>query len=282
MIDLPLAIKQAIRTDKPIEMDGYTFYPILVEEIDELEYVRPAIEFMQQNFPVKYAAMPLLSAFFAYDYDRMREHLPPTGLFARATYFLALCLRLGCGRGREARTDCFRVAVDMHDPSRLKSVQADMGEEILNITPVMFSRWRAVLAAQNALEIPDESKNIELLEAKHDILSSKDIALKRDIDDLISAVALVSQCDEVEVMKWSVRKFYQRKRSVERLLNFVICGIGEAQGTKWKGGNPCPSWCYERERDNPALVPMSSFMQGAGAAAVERTGGAPVIPSPAD
>ena len=43
MIDLPLAIKQAIRTDTPIQMDVYTFHPILFDEIDELDYCRSAI-----------------------------------------------------------------------------------------------------------------------------------------------------------------------------------------------------------------------------------------------
>ena len=271
MIDLPFAIKQAIRTDKPIEMDGYTFYPILVEEIDELEYVRPAIEFMQQNFPVKYAAMPLLSAFYAYDHDQMQAGQKPLGLFSRALYFIALCLRLGYGAPRTERLKRFRVVVDPKDQSRLKSVQVNAGEELYNITPVLFTKWRPILAAQNALELPDESKNLDLIEAKNDLLSGSSVALKRSTDDLISSIALISHCEESDVMRWSLRKFYQRKHSAERLLNFLVCGIGECSGTKWKGGNPCPSWCYDKELDNPAIVSMQSFMAGAGAAAAART-----------
>lgn len=57
-----------------------------------------------------------------------------------------------------------------------------------------------------------------------------------------------------------MRKLNSRREAVNRVLNFLICGIGESQGTKWKGGNPYPSPFFDRVReDSPALISMSSL-----------------------
>ena len=271
-MSIPIAIQKSIRKDEPIEMDGLIFYPVLVEEIEELSQVRPAVEFMQQNFPVKYAAMPLLSAFYAYDFDQICAGGTASGLFLRAVEFLCLCLRLGRGDRMENRIRRFQIITDASDPSILKGLSFwKDGEEQTLIKPGQFTRWRPILAAQNGMEVPDESTNPELIQARQEMGSIGAVALREDIDDLISSLALLSHCEEAEIMGWTVRKFFRRRDAASRLLHFVVCGIGEMSGTKWKGGNPHPSWCFDRAEGASPLIPMSEFMKSAGSAAENRT-----------
>lgn len=273
MVKIPVAIQKSIRKNEPIEMDGLTFYPVLVEEIEELEDVRPAIEFMQQNFPVKYAVMPLLSAFYAFDYDLYQTSGSTSGLFPRALLFLCLCLRLGQGESKEKRVQRFQITTVKGEPSRLLNIRFRYnGDEIVSFSPLQFGRWRPVLAAQNGLELGDEAADRDLLEARHTLQTAGSIPLKINFNDALSAVALTCGTDESEILAWPVRKFHLRKKSADRLLNFLICGIGEMSGNvKWKGGNPYPSWCYDRKAESPELLSMSGFISNLGSTASERT-----------
>lgn len=273
MKKLPVAIKKSIRKNEPIEMDGLVFYPVLVEEIDDLEEARPAVEFLQQNFPVKYAVLPLLSAFYAFDYDLYQQSGSTSGLFYRALLFLCLCLRLGQGETREKRVQRFRIATAPKEPSELAGISfLYNGEEQIQISPAQFSRWRPILAEQNGMHLEDEAADRDLLEARQHLKSSGAIPLKADFDSALSSVALACQTDESEILKWPVRKFYMRKASADRLFNFLVCGIGEMSGNvRWKGGNPYPSWCYDKEAGNPELLSMSGFIGNLGDTASGRT-----------
>lgn len=42
--------------------------------------------------------------------------------------------------------------------------------------------------------------------------------------------------------------------------DYLICGISEGNGVKWKGGNPVPHLFYDREREDAgAMTPLSQF-----------------------
>ena len=80
----------------------------------------------------------------------------------------------------------------------------------------------------------------------------------------------------MEAEEWTVRKLNSRREAVNRVLNFLICGIGESQGTKWKGGNPYPSPFFDRVReDSPALISMDQFAGGKGLEAMRHPGSTP-------
>lgn len=268
--DIPTSIQRSIRKDEPIEMDGLTFYPVLVDELELLESVRPAVECLQQTFPEKYAAMPLLGAFYAYDRDMKEETGLASGWLFSATLFLCLCLRLGQGKSAEERLKCFRAVTEEGKLKALRFVYE--GEEVYDITPAKFSRWRPILAEQNGLSVPDESANGELLEAQRDLEHAGDISIENDFDKLLASMALVCGESESEILTWSVRRFRQRQAAVGRLMNFITSGIGEKVGfIKWKGGNPHPSWCFDRVAGNPALIDPDTFMNGDAGAAIARS-----------
>ena len=255
------SIKRACRRYEEVEADGLTLYPILVEELEAFELARPGIDIVQQALPVRYAAMPLLSAYRAMDVEAAERGEEPLGLFTRALAFLALALRVGEGQEISERIRRFRIKVDAEDPAVVKAIVFSQdGEEKKTITPVQFQRLRYILAAQNGIELADETANPELLEAQAELDRQNAPKLKRDAGTLISAVAAFSGCGEDEIDEWPILKLMKRKEAYQRAADYILCGMAAAQGAKWKNGNPVPDLFYEREREeNGALMPLSHF-----------------------
>jgi hypothetical protein len=251
-----------------VETEGLIFYPVLVEEYEEFLTAKAAIEFMHQRLPRVFLNMPLLQAYFALDSQSVADEQLPTGLMARAVLFLALSLRLGQGLPVDKRIALFRPRVDAN--GRLKSLMfSPDGEEICEITPAKFQRLRPILAAQNGLEIPPDDANPELVDAEKEIAAKKAPDLDVNPESLISTVAALSGADEKEIYDWPIAKLQSRQRALHRTLDYIICGVGEAQGTKWKKGNPVPNPFFDRKKEGSAAkVALSDFANGAALDAV--------------
>lgn len=275
-MDIPQKYYRAIRRCEPVSAEGLTLYPITVAEYDDFTAARPAIEIIQQSLPVRFASMPLLSAFYVMEVEAWAQALPSVGFFYRALLFLALSLRLGEGLEAPERVKMFRVNTDPKDPLRLISLQFSLcGEEKTRITPVQFQRLRPILAAQNGIELVSESANPDLIEAERDIAEQSSPGLDGSIGSLITSVSALSGADEKEIDTWPILKLVERQKAYYRMLNFLICGIAETQGTKWKGGNPFPSPFFNRKTDgSAALMPLDSFAGGEGTKAVRQAMGA--------
>ena len=271
-MELSLAIKKAVRTYSEIETDGITLYPIPVSRWDEFMLARPALELMQQTLPVKYLSVPLLSAYYAMDYEAVTgDDGLPTGLFARSLLLLSLALRLGrADEDAEQALKRFRLRVDESDPSTLRAVEFSQdGETTQSITPVQFSRLREIIAAQNGVELVSTDANPELVEAERDIAEQKSAKLSGDFGELFSTVAALSHEDEKTIMEWPIKKLMDRKDAYARVLGYLLCGVSEANGAKWKGGNPYPSPFFSRmQQGSGALIALDRFAGGAGAKAV--------------
>ena len=271
-MELSLAIKKAVRTYSKIETDGITLYPIPVSRWDEFMLARPALELMQQTLPVRYLSMPLLSAYYAMDYEAVTgDDGLPTGLFARSLLLLSLALRLG--RADEDAGQAlkrFRLRGDERDPSTLLAVEFSQdGETMQSITPVQFSRLREIIAAQNGVELVSADANPELVEAERDIAEQKSAKLSGDFGELFSTVAALSHEDEKTIMEWPIKKLMDRKDAYARVLGYLLCGVSEANGAKWTGGNPYPSPFFSRmQQGSGALIALDRFAGGAGAKAV--------------
>lgn len=268
MSDIPTKILKQIRRYEPVEMDGLTFYPVLVEEYEEYQIARAAIEFMHQRLPRVFLNVPLLQAYFALDSQSVADEKIPTGLMPRAVLFLALSLRLGKGLPVEKRISLFRPRVD--SGGRLKGLLfSPDGEEICEITPAKFQRLRPILAAQNGLEIPPEDANPELVDTEREIAAKRAPNLDVNPESLIASVAALSGADEKEIYEWPIAKLQNRNRALHRAMDYLICGVGEAQGTKWKNGNPVPNPFFDRKKEGSAAkVALSEFASGAALDAV--------------
>lgn len=281
-MELSAKTARAIRVYEPVKTEGLTLYPILMQEYESFLRGKSAISFLARSLPLEYLSQPLLSAFYRMDMTALRQGEEPSGMFYRSLLFLALSLRLGEGKSDEERVKLFRVAAEREQPDKLLAVEAETGErEKIRITPVMFQRLRPILAAQNGIELLSDDTNPDLLEAERDIAQQRGPKLDYRMDSLISTVAALSGSEERDLEDWPILKFQRRQEALERVLNFLICGVGETQGTKWKKGNPYPSPFFDRvQEDSAALVSLESYAGGAGLEAVRNAGnsGAPAAP----
>lgn len=268
MSDIPTKYLRQIRRYEPVETEGLTFYPILVEEYEEYLTAKAAIEFMHQRLPRVFLNMPLLQAYYALDNQSVADEQLPTGLMVRAVLFLALSLRLGQGRPVEKRIALFRPRVDANGRLNALLFSPD-GEEICEITPAKFQRLRPILAAQNGLEIQPDDANPELVDTEKEIAAKKAPELDVKLEDLVSDLATFSGADEKEIYGWPIAKLQSRQRALHRTLDYIICGVAEAQGTKWKKGNPVPNPFFDRKKEESAAkVALSEFASGAALNAV--------------
>lgn len=270
MQELPLNIKRSVGRYDPIEVDGLTLYPIKVSNYYEFLAARPSLDFMQQTLPIELMSIPLLDAYFRIDMGLVDE-IEPTGLFTQALLMLAMALRLMPNGSFEERVRQFHVIPDdATNPKRLKGLKFVLnGEEIHTITPVQFGYLRPIIAAQNGVELYSDTANPELIQAEKDLAEKNAPKLEMDIETLISSAALITHTDEKDIYDWPILKLHNRLESAKRILDYVVCGIGESQGTKWGGGNPVPHpWFERKKKENVGVIPLESFSNGQGLDAV--------------
>ena len=268
--NLSFEIKKSIRAYKPIDIDGLTLYPIEVNRYEEFLWARKSLDFLQQSLPVHLISLPLLDAYYRMDIEAVMNGDQGSGLFTGALLILGLALRLMPDGSADKILEKFSIHADPNNPSKLKCLRFTVnGEEIHQITPVQFSRLRPILAAQNGIELESTDANPELLEADYD-LSVKDAPnLDMSVEAMISAAALVTGKDEDEIQNWAILKLNNRLNAAKNIMDYMICGIGQTQGTSWKGGNPSPHPWFEKIREkNGGLIAIENFANGQGLQAI--------------
>ena len=187
---LPLDIKRSIRLFRPVETEGLTLYPIMVSDYEDYLIGKPAIGMMQRSLPVAYLSMPLLQALYQIDFEHRVNGEAPEGWFYRTLLFLSLSLRLE-GMKNGGNDLPFLLYADPENPKKLKEIRFFQNGEEKKITPIMFSRLRPILAAQNAIELYGDEVNPELVEAEADVAEAKSTKLDFRIEDMISGVCAV-------------------------------------------------------------------------------------------
>lgn len=270
-IELPAKIQSKIRRYQPVETDGVLLYPVTVDEYEQFNIARPAIEFVQQSLPVAYVSQPLLQAFFAIDMGGIAGEQLPLGLFSSALLFLALAMRVGVDEPPETRVRHFQILMTP-DLKRLAAVRVSLnGEESIDITPVKFQRWLPILAAQNGITLHEDTDNPELLRTEAFLQSKNAPDLELNLESLVSSVASLSSDDEADIYGWPILKLQNRQKALKRVMDYIICGIGEAQGTTWKRGNPTPHPFFAKvDTGSVATIPIGEFAGGAAQDAVNQ------------
>ena len=272
MNELPLNIQKDIRRYHPVKTDGLTLYPVLVREYTEFAIARPALEVMQQSFPVALMRVPLLAALYQMDIEAAAAGEIPAGLFARALLVLALSLRLGEGQDINARMQQFRMAFDPKNPATLLCLRfMDNDGEEKEITPTLFQKLRPIIAAQNGVKIEDDDANPDIVKARKDMAAAAGGNIDANVDDLISAVSALSHADESEIDEWPILKLEKTARAYERVLGYIVCGISEGSGASWKTGNPTPHPFFARSDDGTGLfAPLGETDNGGKVEAPDR------------
>lgn len=256
--------REAIDNDEPITIDGFTLYPIKVSEYRLFEAANSALLIRQGSLPVEYAVMNYLQALYAMDHDAVIKTNQTLGFIPAVITMLALAMRFPAG----ALLKQTRIKVSETDERKLECLLIQAGEMILRLTPATFDKIRPVIAAQNGLELPDETENVDLVEAEMDIAASGNASVKADFRTLLASVARDQHCRRSELMDYTIREFTELKQAIERDKLFMLYQMAELSGAvKFPKGNPCPSWCYDRGQKASSLISMSDFMAGPGSAA---------------
>lgn len=268
-------IERLINRYQPVIFEGLTLYPVTVENYELFTYCAPALGFMQQSLPVTMLTKPLISAFWEMEEAEAQTTKPsgengepddkPGHLFTRSMIALVLALRLGEGLPMPERMKRVLPTFDRKTRKKLESlvVIRDDGKPI-EISPVRFGKLRPVIAAQNGIEIPPLDANPELVEADRAVRLMNAPKLEMRVVDKVAFVALASGKDEDEIYDWPILKYERRASAAERVLSYLIYGIGENSGmVKYKNGNPCPSPYFRREQQSRGMIALSEFRRGA-------------------
>lgn len=237
----------------PEEWNGLLVYPVRMRDYAAFLTAQESITASQQAFPYPFSTMRYLEALYCMK-----------GMFSRLCLMLALVFQLpleGVGLSVIPRLNGDKLL-------GLRIIQGGRGEEI---TPKNFGELRKLIAWQNGLELPDETQNTELAEAQKDIQRKDAVPLKADMESLIYSVSLKAKTDPLEVMDWTVRRFRATERALDRSVGHLIASVTLAAGGKFKGGNPYPSWKYDREEQNQG-VELLSALTGRLSGAVENRG----------
>lgn len=223
---------------KSEEWNGLTVYPVRMKDYPLFLAARESITAAQQSWPYPWPTVPYF------------EGLIGVGLLPRLCMMLKLALRLPDG-------DTLPI-YPRAEGEKIVSLVVAQGEKRAEITKKNFGALRELLARQNGLELPDETANLELLEAKR-ALSRGDFSLKADLEDLICSVALKSHVPAEDILNWTVRRFQRMERAIDRSEGHRMASISIAAGGKFKNGNPCPSWKYDREEGMLGVEPLSAL-----------------------
>ena len=274
MTELPALIKKRIDRYLPIQTEGLTLYPIVVDHIEDFNRCRAALEFMQQSLPVAMQRIPLLTAFYQIELATSALEQDGEGkaatLFSDALVLLCLALRLGEGLEREQLLERVLVITERENPANLLEIRliTDDGG-IVVISAAKFIRLRRIIAEQNGAKIPSEDANPEIINAEREIAATRAAKIIFNHANKVAWVAALSHADEQEIYKWPILMFERRAEVLKRTLDYLTVGIGQASGmVSYKDGNPVPSPYYEREHEMLPSQEISSFAAGAAEKAV--------------
>lgn len=241
----------------PVEKYGLKFWAIPMSGYEEWAKCKDVWMARQSRFPVTCISMTFLEALFAMDLDAIERTGKPHGLVYGILYGLGLALRLG--------EDCVRkgnIYLSSDEEQRkLNGIAIKMPEgNRVEISPKDFNTVRKLVLWMQGDDVPDESENDELLEAERDLAQRGSPPLNYDLTDMEAAVGLAYGCRIRDVMEWSILEFETSRRAIQRDKKHLLCGIGETNGCKWEGGNPYPSWIFDRAAGTSgALIAQNQF-----------------------
>lgn len=243
---------------RPIRMFELTLFPIKMDQYPEFTDCKEGLTLMQQSLPVRYAVMPFLQALYEMDLDCLDRTGKPAGYLGAVLRFLLLALRIPLPVSEDDRVP-IQIVANKDDPRKLNGIRVTQGDVMVTITPSMFAKMRPVLAEQNGLKLMDEGQNAELLEAERDIMQSEQAGIAYDWETLLYSVSVAVGQDVEQIYEWPIRKFQMTQAAIDRSYGFLQGMIVEANGGKYKQGNPWPSWKFDRAKGlSPALVAFES------------------------
>ena len=244
---------QEIRENVPVVYNGLTLHPLTVRDYDLYLRAKPAFEIMQASLGVpKLARLPWGACLWALD-ETYRQNSGQLGHFlSDVLLVLAKALRL------DAYADAGNGGKESY-PIRPLFANGDLTAIVVGMPPNnavldmrQMSDIRAILAAQNGYEIPDENWNPELVRAAQENEARGGLSVDGKLETLVYSVAFQCKCRPADVYGWTIRELQGMQAAADRSLNYVIYTMAEASGNvKFEKGNPFPTWKFNRKSDMP-------------------------------
>lgn len=270
-----------IRRGEPIRECGLDLFPITMDHYEDFIQCKDALTLRLSSLPVRFVSMDYLSAIFALELEAIRNGTSGSagGFFFRLMRLFGLSLRIEVSA--ELLNDCVFYRADGKenitiDHLELTQTGADGNPNTATVTPFQFSSiLRPLIAAQNQIVLPDESENADLVDAYEmkKQIENKGVALKTDLDDLVSSVAYLSGVSDAEIMDWNVRDFENRRRAIERDKRYMLYAQAEMSGmVTFKNGNPYPSWCFDAADDKLGTMEYAELAKTLSGAAAPGAG----------
>lgn len=221
--------------NKPIEYAGLTFYPLTMEDYGLYLAAKAPMELLLSSLTPRLARLNWCACLAEIDRENQSH------LFELVMLLMAKALRM------EVENNSYAIRA-VYNNGTLTAISINWSGVILNMT--QMDEIRIILAEQNGYTIPDENWNPELVAATQ-YNSGNGAKLKTAIDDLIYSVAANSGRDPNELWQWPIRKFNKTADAIDRKNGFIVYTIVEKMGTKFKYGNPYPTWKFDRDPDMP-------------------------------
>ena len=252
------SVRRAVLKNEPVELCGIKFYALTMNDYEKWQEVKGVLLARQSTFPVAFLSMPFLDALFQMDLDALRENGKALGYTHAVLTAMAMAMQFP-----EGSVESQRIRIVTHQ-GELKGFLVEQPEDAQPafIPKEMFPQVRELLAWQQGEDVPDESMNDELLEDEKWLAQKSASELLITLDSVIASVALNSRMRYAEVCELSILEFDLLRRAIDRDKKYMICGIAENSGTKWKGGNPYPSWCYDKKPPESATLTHISRFDG--------------------
>lgn len=251
-------VKRAVLKDEPIILNGLRFYALTLDRYEEWQDVKSVLLARQSTFPVTFITLPFIDALFLMDLQALEETGKLAGIMYKILYVIAAALRMP---EDSVETQQIRLVTHKTELKGFYVAHQDESQDIF-IPKELFPQIRQLIAWQQGEEVPDESLNDELLEDEKFIAQRLAGDLAFSLDDLLASVALNMHCRIRDMYGMSILEFEMARRAIDRGKKHLICGIAENSGTKWKGGNPYPSWCYDRKKAESATLTHISKYEG--------------------
>lgn len=240
-------LSRLINWGEPEERFGLTFYPLTMDKYELWLTQNGALTVRMSALPARYAVRQYIDALFMMAVEQKDLR-----------YFgFKMLMAMALGIPEEHAMNAIR---EQATNTGLKCLTVRWGENITALLPHQVDVIRKTIVYQNGATLPDESENAEIVEAENQLKSLNGMNdLDLDINSEIASVAAASGLRKEEIKNMTILEYTGLKEAHTRRMNYLICAIAEANGSKFKGGNPVPTWLFNRMDLSHGLVNLKNW-----------------------
>ena len=229
------------------ELFGLTFSPLTMDKYEFWLTHCGALTVRMSALPARYAVRTYIDALFMMAVEK------------QDLKYLEFKMLMGLALGIPEENALSAIG-EQATNTGLKCLTVRWGEHLTALLPHQVDMVRKILAKQNGVPLPDESENVEIVKAEEELKSlNGNMNLDLDLNAEIDSVAAIAGLRKEEIRNMSILEFNGLKRAHTRRLNYIICALAESFGSKFKGGNPAPTWMFDRIDPSHGLVSLKTW-----------------------